>query len=327
MRYIYVYLMLLVMLLCGCSTTYVPISWNYGEKVKKLSNTDATLKILYSRYDPQRQTLRVRAASFEEVMMPYEVKYHLGAYRPDTRILYRNLYHEYDEKELRDVMVHEFAHHIWFAHMTTDQRDKWKQYLALNPSPLQAMVRSIYSRPTEFDTEDFAFIVSHPRRIDIEKLASLNIINEEERDALIKELPSEKPIKPPKKGSVVASGSGPAKTSAPSEKSVPASKSGSVEASGPDPEKTAAPAEKSTPAPNAGSVVASGPDPGQAAAPGEKSTPAPNAGSVAAPDAAPEKTATPSETPTPAPSSGSVAASAPDPATTPAPPVMDKGHH
>lgn len=189
----YYVILILALLSVGCSTTYVPISWGYGNKVKQLSQSDITLSTFFTKYDPDRKTLRVSGASFEEVMMPSEVKYHLGAYRPDTKLLYRNLYKKYDDQELRDVMVHEFAHHIWFSFMTSEQRFEWRKYLESNPSPLQVMVRSTYSNPEEHDAEDFAFTVEYPRQIDLEELAKLKVITPEERDALLKDLPSRQP--------------------------------------------------------------------------------------------------------------------------------------
>jgi hypothetical protein len=177
----------LACLLGGCSATFVPISWGFGEKVQHLSRSDLTLVTLYNRYDPQRQTLRVGGESFNEVMMPSEVEHHLGAYRQDTKLIYRNLYHEFGDNDLRDLMVHELAHHIWFIFMSPQQRNDWQEHLALNPSPLQGMVRSLYSRPADHDPEDFAFTVEYARPIDIEELARLKIINDQERDAILKE--------------------------------------------------------------------------------------------------------------------------------------------
>lgn len=44
--------LLLALLLCGCATTYVPISWDFRDKVLELSRSDLTLAILFNRYDP-----------------------------------------------------------------------------------------------------------------------------------------------------------------------------------------------------------------------------------------------------------------------------------
>jgi len=176
--------LLLALSLGGCATTYVPISWNFGEQVQTLSRTDPVLAVLFNRYDPSRQTLRVSGDSFDEVMMPSEVKYHLGAYRRDTKLIYRSLYQEYSDHELRDLMAHEFAHHIWFGFMTNELREKWVAYLADHPAPIQKMVRGTYA-PPEFDSEDFAFVVEYARPVDILELARLNIISSQECEKLL----------------------------------------------------------------------------------------------------------------------------------------------
>jgi hypothetical protein len=178
---------LLVLLTCGCATTYVPVSWGFGKKVQELSRSDLTLATLFERYDPKRQTLRVGGDSFDEVMFPGEVKHHLGAYRPDTKLIYRNLYKDYNDRDLRDLMVHELAHHVWYNFMSPGQREMWRVHLSINPTPLQDMVRSVYSRPADYDTEDFAFTVEYPRPVDIEQLARLKIISDQERDAILDE--------------------------------------------------------------------------------------------------------------------------------------------
>ncbi|HBG08202.1 MAG: hypothetical protein A2075_05405 [Geobacteraceae bacterium GWC2_58_44] len=180
-------ILLLALLTGGCATTYVPISWGFGEKVQQLSRSDLTLAILFNRYDPDRQTLRVSGASFDEVMMPSEVMRHLGAYRPDTKLIYRNLYHQYNDQELRSLMCHELAHHIWFGSMTHKQREAWGLHLEANPTPVRAMVRRVYPRPADYDTEDFAFTVERARAVDIEALARMNLITAQERDALLSE--------------------------------------------------------------------------------------------------------------------------------------------
>ena len=181
-------LFLLALSLGGCATTYVPISWNFGKQVQRLSRSDLTLAILYNRYDPSRTTLRVAGESFDEVMMPSEVQYHLGAYRQDTKLIYRSLYQDYSDQKLRDLMVHEFSHHIWFSFMSQKQRQQWEEHLANHPSPLQTMVRRVYPNPADYDSEDFAFTVEYARPVDIEELARLNLISGEERDAILAEL-------------------------------------------------------------------------------------------------------------------------------------------
>lgn len=178
---------LLAFLTGGCTATYIPISWGMGEKVHKLSRSDRTLAILFDRYDPKRQTLRVAGESFEEVMMPSEVPHHLGAYRKDTKQIYRNMYNEYTDQQLRDVLLHEMAHHIWFGSMTKTQREEWIEHLDENPSHVREMVRRIYHRSTDHDPEDFAFAVEYGRQADLEKLADMNLISVEERDVILAE--------------------------------------------------------------------------------------------------------------------------------------------
>ena len=180
-------ILLLGLLASGCSTTYIPISWGMGDKVQALSRSDLTLAILFDRYDPDRKTLRVAGASFDEVMMPDEVKHHLGAYRADTKLIYRNLYQQYSDQQLRDLMVHEFAHHIWFSIMTPKQREEWGEHLNGNPTALQSFVRRVYPNSADYSTEDFAFTVEYARPVDIQALATLKLIDAKERDALLSE--------------------------------------------------------------------------------------------------------------------------------------------
>jgi hypothetical protein len=180
-----VVLLLLALTLGGCATTYVPISWSMGDRVRQLSRSDQTLALLFNRYDPARATLRVGGVSFDEVMMPSEVKYHLGAYRRDTKLIYRNLYQEFNDQELRDLMLHEFAHHIWFSAMTPKQQVRWGVHLEQNPSPLQTMVRQNYPLPSDYASEDFAFTVEYARPVDIEELARMNLITPAERDIML----------------------------------------------------------------------------------------------------------------------------------------------
>jgi hypothetical protein len=181
-------IILVVMLMSGCATTYVPVSWGLGERVSQLSRSDLMLATLYDRYDPERSTIRISGSSFDEVMMPSEVKFHLGAYRPDTKLIYRNLYHDYPQDELRDVVLHELAHHIWFNFMSPRQRTLWRLHLAENPSPLQQMVRRNDPPSTEYNSEDFAFTVEYARPVDIQELATLNIITAAEEETILKEL-------------------------------------------------------------------------------------------------------------------------------------------
>ena len=180
-----VIVILLALLSGGCATTYVPISWEFGEQVERLSRTDPTLAILYEHYDPSRTTLRVAGESFDEVMMPSEVRHHLGAYRKDTKLIYRNLYQQYSDSDLRDLLVHEFSHHIWFSFMDAKQREEWRAHLERNPTPLQTMVREIYHNPNDYGTEDFAFTVEYARPVDLQELARLNLISARECETLI----------------------------------------------------------------------------------------------------------------------------------------------
>lgn len=178
--------LLVALLTSSCATTYVPISWGFGEQVQKLSREDLFLATLFNRFDPDRSTLRVSGASFDEVMMPSEVKNHLGAYRPDTKLIYRNLFQEYSEGQLRSLMLHELAHHVWFSAMKKEQREQWQIHLAANPTNLQEMVRTVYKRPADFDTEDFAYTVEYARPVDLEELVAIKVITPGERDAIMK---------------------------------------------------------------------------------------------------------------------------------------------
>ncbi|MBU5612005.1 hypothetical protein [Geomonas azotofigens] len=177
----------MALILSGCATTYVPISWGNGDKVKKLSREDLFLTTLFNRFDPDRSTVRVSGTSFDEVMMPDEVKFHLGAYRPDTKLIYRNLFQDYSDSQLRSVMLHELAHHVWYNGLTSQQREDWRLYLATRPTPMQAIVRSTYKQGSDYDSEDFAFTVEHARPCDLDELALLKIITPEERDKIMKE--------------------------------------------------------------------------------------------------------------------------------------------
>ena len=190
-------LLLLALLASGCTTTYVPISWGLGDKVKEFSSSDPFLVTLFDRYDPERKTLRVAGASFDEVMMPSEVKYHLGAYRLDTKLIYRNLFQEYSDAQLRSLMLHELAHHVWHTGMSQKQREQWIDHLAAHPSPFQAMVRRVYPAGSDYNSEDFAFTVEHARAVDLEELARLQVLTAKERDALLGRRLMEGPAAPP----------------------------------------------------------------------------------------------------------------------------------
>lgn len=181
-------IILVVLLMSGCATTYVPVSWGLGERVSQLSRSDLMLTTLYNRYDPERSTIRIAGNSFDEVMMPSEVKFHLGAYRPDTKLIYRNLYHDYPQDELRDVVLHELAHHIWFNFMSQQQRTLWRIHLTENRSPLQQLIRRSYPPSTDYNSEDFAFTVEYARPVDIQELAKLNLISPAEEEAILREL-------------------------------------------------------------------------------------------------------------------------------------------
>ena len=170
--------------LAGCATTYIPVSWGMGERVQRISRSDPTLAVLFKRYDPERKTLRVIGESFDEAMMPSEVKHHQGAYRSDLQIIYRNLYLEYADQELRNLVVHELAHHVWFTGFSPAQRREWKAHLERHPSPWQTVVRRVYGNPASHDAEDFAFTVEFARETDIAMLVSLNVISAVEGDEL-----------------------------------------------------------------------------------------------------------------------------------------------
>ncbi|MBJ6748846.1 SprT family zinc-dependent metalloprotease [Geomonas anaerohicana] len=205
------FFVLVVLMLNGCATTYVPISWGQGDAVKKLSREDVFLSALFNRYDPDRTTLRVAGASFDEVMMPDEVKFHLGAYRPDTRLIYRNMFQQYSEQQLRSVLLHELAHHVWLTAMTSQQREDWRLYLAKNPTSLQDMVRNTYKQGTDYDSEDFAFTVEYARPADLEQLVTLKVITPQDRDKIMKEKYPKNP-EPPKGPALVQTAEAPRPT-------------------------------------------------------------------------------------------------------------------
>ncbi|UFS71157.1 hypothetical protein LPW11_02945 [Geomonas sp. RF6] len=178
---------LLAFITAGCATTYVPVSWSYRDKARRLAQSDPKLEILFNHCDPKLSTLRFAGESFSEVMMPSEVKHHLGAYRTDTGLIYRNMQFTPTDQELRDLLVHEVSHHCWFTTFSQKQKAAWQEHLNTNPSPVQTMVRSVYRNPADYDTEDFAFTMEYARPVDIEKLLKLEAITEEEAQVLLKE--------------------------------------------------------------------------------------------------------------------------------------------
>lgn len=170
----------IAMVLAGCATTFIPISWGMREKVLLISRQDAVLEILFRRYDPERVTLRVDGASFDIVEMQHDDWKYVGAYRQEQRLIYRNLETTLDDRDLRNVMVHEMAHHIWFGFLSAEQKKGWCRYLQGNPSSWQAMVRRIYRDERLHDAEDFAYTVEFARMADVEALARLGIISADE---------------------------------------------------------------------------------------------------------------------------------------------------
>lgn len=173
-------------MLAGCATTFIPISWGMREKVLGLSLQDEVLRILFQRYDPERTTLRVAGESFDIVEGQHDDWRYVGAYRKEYRLIYRNLEAVLDDQDLRNVMVHELAHHIWFNFLTPVQKEGWCRYLQENPSKWQALVRRIYEDETLHDTEDFAYTVEFPRNADIEELARLGIITKDEMHSWVR---------------------------------------------------------------------------------------------------------------------------------------------
>jgi hypothetical protein len=167
-------------ILAGCATTFIPISWGMRDKVLRLSQQDEVLKILFHRYDPERKTLRVDGASFDIVEMLHKDWRFEGAYRREYQLIYRNLEVTPGDSDLRNILAHEMAHHIWANFLTKEQKKGWCQYLQENPSRWQALVRSIYTDARSYDDEDFAYAVEFPRKTDVEALARLAIITEDE---------------------------------------------------------------------------------------------------------------------------------------------------
>lgn len=177
-----------VVMTSGCAATYVPVAWGYTKKVRTLAAEDPTLQILFGHCDPEHTTVRFPGESFNEVMMPSEVKNHLGAYRPDTKQIYRNLEYTPNDEQLRDLLVHEIAHHCWYNKFSEGQRIEWQQHLASNPSPLQDMVRRVYPDPRSYDTEDFAFTIEYARPTDVQELVRMKVITEPEGEKLLQVL-------------------------------------------------------------------------------------------------------------------------------------------
>jgi hypothetical protein len=180
--------MIIALLLTGCSTTvtYIPISWGMGEKVKNLTQQDEFLKVLFNRYDPERTTLRVSGESFYEVLTPDTAAKRQGAYRTATHLIYRNFEKKLSDQELRSVMTHEIAHHVWFNFLKPEQKTAWQAHLEKNPSEWQKIVRQDYPEKNLHAAEDFAFTIAAPRKTDIEMLASLGVISAKERDAVLR---------------------------------------------------------------------------------------------------------------------------------------------
>jgi hypothetical protein len=175
--------------LSGCSVTYIPVSWGMGERVKEISSRDELLNILFTRYDPKRLLLRVDGESFNEVLTADEAKLRLGAYRPEKKLVYRNLEADLDDAGLRDLLVHEVAHHVWFNFMNLDQQADWVSHLVRNPAPWQMMVRLTYRNPKSHDPEDFAYTIQFARPADIEMLADLGLMSRDEATRVIRTIP------------------------------------------------------------------------------------------------------------------------------------------
>jgi hypothetical protein len=185
---------IIVAILAGCATTFIPISWGMRDKVLRLSQQDEVLKLLFHRYDPERKTLRVDGASFDIVEMPHKDWRFEGAYRREYRLIYRNLEVMPADGDLRNILAHEMAHHIWANFLTKEQKEGWCHYLQKNPSRWQALVRSIYTDARSYDDEDFAYSVEFPRKIDVEALSRLAIITEDEMRRWVRvNTPSEPP--------------------------------------------------------------------------------------------------------------------------------------
>ena len=181
-------------LLAGCATTFIPISWGMRDKVLRISQQDEVLKILFHRYDPERNTLRVDGASFDIVEMPHKDWRFEGAYRREYKLIYRNLDVIPADSDLRNILVHEMAHHIWANFLTKEQKKGWCRHLQENPSRWQALVRSVYADAGTYDDEDFAYTVEFPRKVDVEELARLAIITEDEMRRWVKANATSEPL-------------------------------------------------------------------------------------------------------------------------------------
>jgi hypothetical protein len=172
----------LATVLAGCAPVpFVPISWGMRDRVLALSREDVALAILYARYDPGRETLRIDGPSFDEFER-LENATSGGAYRQDVQLIYRNSETRLNGRELRNTIVHEFAHHIWCRYLTGEQKEEWRAYLQRHPNRWQVMVRKVYPDPQQHDGEDFAYTVEFPRAEDIAELAGLRVITADEAE-------------------------------------------------------------------------------------------------------------------------------------------------
>jgi len=179
----------MVVLVACASTTFVPISWGMRDKVLSMSQRDEVLRILFQRYDPERKTLRVDGPSFELVDLPHSNWRFEGAYRAETHLIYRNLDISLEDPDLRNIMAHEMAHHIWSCFLNEEKKKEWGTYLAENPSHWQPVIRQAYRDVKVQSSEDFAYAVTFPRSADVRELATLDIISEEEMQRWLKVCP------------------------------------------------------------------------------------------------------------------------------------------
>jgi hypothetical protein len=185
----YIIYLITVFFLTGCVAMYVPISWEHGDQIHNIIDKDPLLSALYKRYDPDRLTLR-GPSGFDELMSPFEVKSHLATYNKTTYAIYINREVNFTDQQLKEIIIHEFCHHIWNIKLDNATKNKWYAYLRQHPSTIQRLV-SLYYPLSNQNVENFAFTLQFPQKEDIKELSTLSILNEEEANAVLSQMKDE----------------------------------------------------------------------------------------------------------------------------------------
>jgi hypothetical protein len=181
--------LLTALLTTGCVAMYAPIVWNHRAQVNDIVDTEPLLSALYKKYDPQRETLR-GPNGYDEQAFPSEAALRLASYNPLTKIIYINREFAFTDNQLKEVLVHEFCHHIWDNGLDKSVQSSWNEYLKQHPSPLQRLV-GLYYPPGRQEIENFAFTIEFPRKEDIKELVTLSILNESEAEAVLAKMAAE----------------------------------------------------------------------------------------------------------------------------------------